>query len=139
MIAQKLLSREYSIKSSKVYLPGNPRRGFPTKKHPLDVFSTLLRLMTQRRFASCGTRRGRCPSTPPPFEKGRRVPVAHKQGADRSGSEELIETFRVCIVSFCRVTLAFNLILARPRRIQRRFAAEGTERPANWERQLAAR
>ena len=28
-----------------------------------------------------------------PFEKGRRVPVAHKQGADRSGSEDLDENF----------------------------------------------
>ncbi len=29
----------------------------------------------------------------PPFMKGRRVPVAHKQGADRSGSEDLDENF----------------------------------------------
>ena len=49
--------------------------------------------MTQMGSALCGEREGLRPFTPPPFEKGRRVPVAHKQGADRSGSEDLIETF----------------------------------------------
>ena len=34
-------------------------------------------------------------SPSPPFIKGRRVPVAHKQGADRSGSEDLDENFYV--------------------------------------------
>ena len=51
------------------------------------------------------------------------MPVAHKQDANRSGSEDLDENFNVCTTSFCRATLAFNFILVWSRRILRQFAA----------------
>ena len=71
--------------------------------------STFLRFLRQKDFASCGTRRGLRPFTPPPFEKGRRVPVEHKQGADRSGSEDLDENFTFILFKFTDETKARRL------------------------------
>ena len=63
----------------------------------------------------------------------REPPARRGVPADKSRIKHLQMT------NFCRATLAFNLISAYPRSIPRRFAAEGTERPANWVRQLAIR
>ena len=72
-----------------------PPARVPYERNAARAFlSSLLRLRRQKDSALCGEREGLCPFTPPPFEKGCRVPVAHKQGADRSGSEDLDENFQ---------------------------------------------
>ncbi len=48
------------------------RRGFPGWNSPPDCSISPPALWQKKDFASCGTRRGLCPSTPPPFVKGGR-------------------------------------------------------------------
>ncbi len=89
-----------------VRLCGTPGEGSPPKNSPPDCFSPLLRFFEYKNFAVCGLRRGRCPSTPPPFEKGgrklltfcyRKTVCQQADGADRLSP---LRNFRYKLISF---------------------------------------